>query len=364
MRRALAESETGVIAEFKRRSPSKGWLHEDAKVEAVVPAYETGGASACSVLTDGEFFGGTLEDLKQARRLVRLPLLRKDFVVDEYQLYQARAEGAAAVLLIAAVLSPDECRRFARTAHELELEVLLEVHTPSELSRLNGYVDMLGVNNRDLGTFHTDVENSFRMADRLRREVGGGEGPLLVSESGISDPETVVRLREAGFTSYHHNLETSASHFPSICTTHAYEQDLETVRVARTAGFRVCSCGIFGLGETWEQRIELSQTLTDLGVDSLPLNFLNPIPGTPLGDSPLLPPSEALRVVALMRLLHPEQDVLICGGRSKTFGQWQSWVFAAGANGVMTGNYLTTKGCAFCDDAEMYEVLGLREERS
>ena len=110
--------------------------------------------------------------------------------------------NAAAVLLIAAVLSPDECRRFARTAHELELEVLLEVHTPSELSRLNGYVDMLGVNNRDLGTFHTDVENSFRMADLLRREVGGGSGPLPVSESGISDPETVVRLREAGFRGF------------------------------------------------------------------------------------------------------------------------------------------------------------------
>ena len=172
MRRALAESETGVIAEFKRRSPSKGWLHEDAKVEAVVPAYETGGASACSVLTDGEFFGGTLEDLKQARRLVRLPLLRKDFVVDEYQLYQARAAGAAAVLLIAAVLSPDECRRFARTAHELELEVLLEVHTPSELSRLNGYVDMLGVNNRDL----RDVVRVYADELSLLLHVGEGRG--------------------------------------------------------------------------------------------------------------------------------------------------------------------------------------------
>ena len=203
MRRALAESETGVIAEFKRRSPSKGWLHEDAKVEAVVPAYETGGASACSVLTDGEFFGGTLEDLKQARRLVRLPLLRKDFVVDEYQLYQARAAGAAAVLLIAAVLSPDECRRFARTAHELELEVLLEVHTPSELSRLNGYVDMLGVNNRDLGTFHTDAANSFCLAAKMRTASREKDlAPLLVSESGISDPETVVRLREAGFRGF------------------------------------------------------------------------------------------------------------------------------------------------------------------
>lgn len=173
MRRALAESETGIIAEFKRRSPSKGWLHEDAKIEAVVPAYEAGGASACSVLTDSEFFGGTLEDLQQARRLAALPLLRKDFIVDEYQLYQARTSGASAVLLIAAVLSPDECRRLARTAHELELEVLLEVHTPSELSHLNQYVDMLGVNNRDLGTFHTDVENSLRMIDLLRRETGG-----------------------------------------------------------------------------------------------------------------------------------------------------------------------------------------------
>ena len=205
-----------------------------------------------------------------------------------------------------------------------------------------------------------DFDALCESALRIGREVKIG----LCASLGLLTPERAARLREAGFTSYHHNLETSASHFPSICTTHAYEQDLETVRVARTAGFRVCSCGIFGLGETWEQRIELSQTLTDLGVDSLPLNFLNPIPGTPLGDSPLLPPSEALRVVALMRLLHPEQDVLICGGRSKTFGQWQSWVFAAGANGVMTGNYLTTKGCAFCDDAEMYEVLGLREVRS
>lgn len=202
MRRALAESPTGIIAEFKRRSPSKGWLHEDATIEAVVPAYETGGASACSVLTDGKFFGGTLEDLRQARRLVRLPLLRKDFVVDEYQLYQARTSGAAAVLLIAAVLTPAECRRLARTAHELELEVLLEIHSPSELSHLNGDVDMLGVNNRDLGTFHTDVENSFRMIGLLRRETGGGDAPLPVSESGISDPETVLRLREAGFRGF------------------------------------------------------------------------------------------------------------------------------------------------------------------
>lgn len=202
MRRALAESETGIIAEFKRRSPSKGWLHREARIDAVVPAYEAGGASACSVLTDGEFFGGALEDLQQARRQVALPLLRKDFIVDEYQLYQARTSGAAAVLLIAAVLTSAECRRLARTAHELELEVLLEIHSPSELSHLNDCVDMLGVNNRHLGTFRTDVETSFRMIGLLRRETGGEDAPLLVSESGISAPETVLSLRQTGFRGF------------------------------------------------------------------------------------------------------------------------------------------------------------------
>ena len=196
-----------VVAEYKRASPSRGVIREDLDVEEVVRQYAAAGASALSILTEETYFHGRPDFLSRAAApglypATPLPLLRKDFVVDEYQLHQARAAGAAAVLLIAAVLSPDECRRFARTAHELELEVLLEVHTPSELSRLNGYVDMLGVNNRDLGTFHTDVENSFRMADLLRREVGGGSGPLPVSESGISDPETVVRLREAGFRGF------------------------------------------------------------------------------------------------------------------------------------------------------------------
>ena len=150
--------------------------------------------------------------------------------------------------------------------------------------------EALGLLNSDI-----DLENRVIHLQRGVKEVSRREGTEstsgrevkigLCASLGLLTPERAARLREAGFTSYHHNLETSASHFSSICTTHAYEQDLETVRVARSAGFRVCSCGIFGLGETWEQRIELSQTLTDLGVDSLPLNFLNPIPGTPLGDS-------------------------------------------------------------------------------
>ncbi|MEG2140227.1 MAG: biotin synthase BioB [Bilophila sp.] len=182
----------------------------------------------------------------------------------------------------------------------------------------------------------------------------------LCASLGLLTSERALRLRQAGFTSYHHNLETAGSHFARVCTTHAYEDDLETVRVARAAGFRVCSCGIFGLGESWAQRIELAQTLTALKVDSLPLNFLNPIAGTPLENANLLPPEEALRVVALFRLLHPTQDVLICGGREKTFGDWQSWVLSAGANGIMTGNYLTTKGYDFSADNALLKTLGLR----
>ena len=197
MREALASSPYGIIAEFKRKSPSKGWLHPHAEVADVVPAYEAGGASACSILTDGKFFGGSLGDLRKARHLADLPLLRKDFIIDTYQLFQAKVMGADAVLLIAAALTREECRVLTDTAHGLNLEVLLEVHSEKELDYVDESTDMLGVNNRHLGTFHTDVENSVRLANQLR-----GLGPLLVSESGIAHTDTVRQLRAAGFQGF------------------------------------------------------------------------------------------------------------------------------------------------------------------
>jgi len=200
MRDSLAASKSGVIAEFKRRSPSKGWLFPGAKVEDVVPAYERGGASACSILTDSEFFGGSFTDLKRARGAVQLPLLRKDFIIDEYQVFQARALGADAVLLIAACLTEEECRQLALTARQIELEVLLEIHSEAELSYLNDAVTMLGVNNRNLGTFHTDVANSYRLIERIKAEAGNDF--LLVSESGISTAEDIKRLRQQGFRGF------------------------------------------------------------------------------------------------------------------------------------------------------------------
>lgn len=203
IRASLAASPSGIIAEFKRKSPSKGWLHPDAAIADIVPAYEKAGASACSVLTDSQFFGGSLGDLCMARKLVNIPLLRKDFIIDEYQLYQARVMGADAVLLIAACLTPDQCLSLAELAHTLQLETLLEIHSEAELDYLNPHIDMLGVNNRNLGTFHTDVENSFRLAEKMQEITKAKDvSPLLVSESGISDTATVSRLRETGFRGF------------------------------------------------------------------------------------------------------------------------------------------------------------------
>ena len=195
--RACDRLGAGIIAEFKRKSPSRGWIHPDVEPEQVVPGYAEAGAAALSVLTDEPYFGGRQEFIGRVRPLVpSTPILRKDFIVDEYQLFEARAVGADAVLLIAADLTPAEFRALLATAHQLRLEVLLEVHDPRELDYVQPEVDMIGVNNRHLGTFHTDVRQSFSIAGLLPPD------SVLVSESGISDPATVRSLRQAGFSGF------------------------------------------------------------------------------------------------------------------------------------------------------------------
>lgn len=196
MKASLAASATGIIAEFKRRSPSKDWINRDADAKVIPASYQQSGASALSILTDEHFFGGGLRDIRAARPTVSLPILRKDFIISRYQLLQAKAAQADAVLLIAAALSKEECSTLACEAHKLGLEVLLEMHHEGELDYVNEYVDMVGINNRNLGTFHTDVENSFRMAEKLPADI------LKVSESGISNPQTVKLLRQEGFRGF------------------------------------------------------------------------------------------------------------------------------------------------------------------
>jgi len=180
---------------------------------------------------------------------------------------------------------------------------------------------------------------------------------------GVLTEEQAKKLREAGLVRYNHNLETSRSFFPQICTTHTYDDRLATVRIAKRAGLEVCCGGIFGMGESVRDRVELAMGLRELDVDSIPLNFLNPIPGTPLENAEPLSPMEILGIVATYRLMFPDKEIKICGGREANLRDLQSWMFYAGANGAILGNYLTTTGRKAEDDLQMIKDLGLRAVR-
>ncbi|MGA1874616.1 MAG: biotin synthase BioB [bacterium] len=169
---------------------------------------------------------------------------------------------------------------------------------------------------------------------------------------------TLTTLKEAGLKRYHHNLETAEDFFPHICTTHSYQQRRDTIEAARAAGLKVCSGGIFGLGETSRQRLELAFTLRELEVDSLPINFLHPIAGTRCQGKDRLHPLEALKSIALLRFMLPQKSIMICGGRHVILRSLQSWIFLAGADGLMVGNYLTTKGMPWSEDRAMLQDLG------
>ena len=197
LRQALLDSDTGIIAEFKRRSPSRGWIKEEGRADIIPLSYQQHGAAALSILTDPKYFGGHDRFITAARQSgVTIPILYKNFVIDEFQLYEAALCGASAVLLIAACLTKQQCRQLLRLAHDLGLEVLLEMHSKEELEYTEIEPDVCGINNRNLGSFVTDVENSFRLAELLPKDA------VKVSESGISQPQTIRQLRQAGFNGF------------------------------------------------------------------------------------------------------------------------------------------------------------------
>lgn len=200
-----------------------------------------------------------------------------------------------------------------------------------------------------------ELEQILAALRRIRKET-----TILPSCSlGIIDEETALKLKDAGMDTYHHNLETAESFFPNICTTHAYREDVDTVRAVKKAGVKVCSGGIFGMGESAAQRVEMAFTLKELDVDSVPMNFLNPIEGTRLEGAALISAMECLKTIAVYRLILPQKRITICGGREKNLRDLQSWIFFAGANGTMIGNYLTTLGRNVDTDLTMFSDLGL-----
>lgn len=198
MKKYVTDSEkSGIIAEFKRKSPSKGLINGNAAVEAVSIGYMQAGASALSILTDTEFFGGSNADLKEARKFNFCPILRKDFVVDEYQILEAKSIGADCILLIAAALEPSNLKKLAAFAKSIGLEVLMEVHDGEELEKsLCEDLDLVGINNRNLKTFEVSLQTSLDLVDKIP------SGFVKISESGISDPATLITLKKAGFDGF------------------------------------------------------------------------------------------------------------------------------------------------------------------
>lgn len=190
------KDKSGIIAEFKRRSPSKGIINAYASVEEVSIGYMRAGASALSVLTDTQFFGGSSEDLKTARKFNFCPILRKEFIINEYQIYEARSIGADAILLIAEILQEKEVKQLAELAKSLDLEVLMEVHSKDQLQKATDAVNIIGVNNRNLETFEVDINTSYDLLRYIPNDI------FKISESGISNPEVVFRLKEAGFNGF------------------------------------------------------------------------------------------------------------------------------------------------------------------
>jgi indole-3-glycerol phosphate synthase len=191
----LDEKKTGIIAEFKRKSPSKGIINNNVKVTQVTRAYASNGASGISVLTDGPSFGGSIDDMITAR-FNDVPILRKEFIIDEYQIVEAKAYGADVILLIAAILTPKQVHDFTLTAHELGLEVILEIHDESELGHIQERTDVVGINNRNLKTFEVDIEQSIRLGHHIP------ENKIRISESGIHSVEDILYLKNGGFDGF------------------------------------------------------------------------------------------------------------------------------------------------------------------
>lgn len=196
LKRSLQSSKTGIISEFKRKSPSKGFIKEGAEVADIVPGYEKSGATGISVLADEQFFAGGAKDVRVARELVNIPLLFKEFVIDEIQIHLAKSSGADVILLIAACLTKERMIELATCAKKLGLETLLEIHSEEELEYIDPIIDIVGINNRNLKTFEVDLAASIALCHKIP------DSYVKISESGLSDPETVKMLRNEGFSGF------------------------------------------------------------------------------------------------------------------------------------------------------------------
>jgi biotin synthase len=262
-------------------------------------------------------------------------------------------------------LCREDCSFCSQSIHHTAAIKTYPMAKPAQIVSAAENAEKIGANEFSIVTSGTGIvkDRDLETLTEALESMEARTGLNRCASLGILKKETLERLKKAGLESYHHNLETSRSFFPNICTTHDYEKDVRTVRTAKELGFHVCSGGIFGLGETWEQRVELAETLRELDVDSVPINFLDPRPGTPLEGERNLTPNKCLMTIALFRFMLPAKDILVCGGREVNLRDLQPLIFAAGANGTMIGNYLTTTGRDPEEDLRMLKDLDLTPQR-
>lgn len=281
------------------------------------------------------------------------------YATEVTQFYKGKKISFCSIINAKSGLCPEDCKFCAQSSHYntdaeiyplLSKEIIIE---RAQQAKEDG-VHMFGIVTS--GTqIETDEEwKTIEEAVKKINEIGIKPCGSL----GMLDKERAKRLKKAGLFRYHHNLETARSNFSSICTTHDYEEDIETIKNAKEAGLSTCCGGIIGLGETMEQRIELALTIKELDVDSVPINILNPIKGTPLEHRPLLSPMEVLITISVFRFILPDKDIKVCGGKEKNLRQVLPLAIVAGCNSLMTGNYLTTPGRNAKADIEMVMDLG------
>jgi biotin synthase len=253
----------------------------------------------------------------------------------------------------------EDCRFCAQSGHYrteasayplLEEEKLVAVGTTIAGSPVNRF----SVVTTGRGLPEDEVNHVARALEKVK-----AAGIETCASLGILEEGSLERLRSSGISRYHHNLEAPESHFSEVCTTHSFDARVETIRRAKRLGFSVCAGGIFGIGETDEQVLEMALALKDLSVDAVPINFLVPIPGTPMERFPRISPLRCLKIIALFRYVLPTTEIIICGGREDNLKELHPLVFFSGASGIMTGNYLTAEGRSLEDDLALLQRLGL-----
>ncbi len=247
------------------------------------------------------------------------------------------------------------CAQSRRSRADIEEYPLVPWQNMIEAGRacISAGVDRYSIVTSGRGMGRGEVRKILPVLESLSPEIG------MCASLGMVGGNDLERMKEAGLTRYHHNLEAAPEVFANICTTHSFEKRVETVRAAKKAGLSVCSGGVFGIGETDRHVADLGVLLRDLDVDAVPVNFLVPVPGTPLGD--ISPPSalRCLKVIAMLRFILPDKEIIVCGGRMENLGELHPLIFQAGASRVMTGNYLTVRGRTTSQDISLIRSLGL-----